>query len=44
MIELVRRLRGDCGERQVPNAHNCLLQAGGLVMSAFMVMVLGAAP
>lgn len=42
MIESVRQLRGECGDRQVPDARTCLVQASGMVMSAHMVMILDA--
>jgi len=37
MIESVRQLRGDSGERQVKGARNCPVQAGGLVKSPDIV-------
>lgn len=41
VIEAVRQLRGECGERQLPDPKLALCHAPGLVFSAHATMVLG---
>lgn len=43
VIEAVRQLRGECGERQLPGATHALCHAPGLVFSANTTMILGTA-
>ncbi|MFY0478442.1 acetyl-CoA acetyltransferase [Achromobacter marplatensis] len=42
VIEAVRQLRGECGERQLPKAELALCHAPGLVFSCNTTMILGA--
>ncbi|MNV42623.1 thiolase [compost metagenome] len=41
VIEAVRQLRGECGERQLPKAELALCHAPGLVFSCNTTMILG---
>ncbi|MNL56228.1 thiolase [compost metagenome] len=41
VIEAVRQLRRECGERQLPQARHALCHAPGLVFSANTTMILG---
>ena len=41
LVEAVRQLRGECGERQVPDAHVAVAHGNGGVLSSQVTLVLG---
>ncbi|HEX3861885.1 MAG TPA: thiolase [Stellaceae bacterium] len=41
LIEAVRQLRGECGERQIPRAHTAIAHGNGGVLSSQSTVILG---